>query len=71
MKKIENKIKKIFDYQRFENNKDLQNVINETEDRAFCNCKSLNDEKLLAIVGGKKANTKSSAFIKENFKNED
>ena len=49
---IENLIKKLFDYQRFEKNKDLQKIINDIEDR-YPENELLGDYQLSFVAGGK------------------
>lgn len=47
---MENKLKKLFDYQTFEQNKELQKIIDETLD--FEPAFSLTDDMLGAVAGG-------------------
>lgn len=58
---MENKLKKLFDYQTFEQNKELQKIIDEALD--FETSFSLSDDMLGAVAGG--------AIIKPDKQQED
>ena len=47
---MENKLRKLFEYQKFEQNKDLQNIINES--LQYETTTVLSDEMLGAVAGG-------------------
>ena len=50
---MEKKLKKLFDYQRFSNNKELQKMINDTEER-YPEKVAIADEVLNFAFGGRK-----------------
>ena len=54
---IEKKLKKLFDYQRYEKNKDLQHIINDVENR-FPEEVMINDYELSFVAGGKNVDVK-------------
>lgn len=49
MNKMKNKLYKLFDYQKFEKNKHLENIIEECNEDVFV----LSDDLLGAVAGGK------------------
>ncbi|MCR5626414.1 MAG: hypothetical protein K6F99_03755 [Lachnospiraceae bacterium] len=55
-----NGLKNIFDYQKFEHNKELDNVIKETEERFGISEKLITDEELDMVAGGAMEQSNSS-----------
>ena len=53
MKDFENRLKNLFDYQRFEKNKELQRIINGVLDRHDSSAVLLTDSQLSFAAGGK------------------
>lgn len=53
MGKFENKLSNLFDYQRFERNKDLQRIINNVQERYDTEAVLLSEAELSFAVGGK------------------
>lgn len=53
MGKFENKLSNLFDYQRFERNKDLQRIINNVQERYDTGAVLLSEAELSFAVGGK------------------
>lgn len=53
MGKFENKLTSLFDYQRFERNKDLQRVINNVQERYDTGAVLLSETELSFAAGGK------------------
>ncbi len=51
---MENKLFKLFDYQKFSKNKDLQKIIDDVEER-YQNEYVLSDDSLAFAAGGKKS----------------
>ena len=50
---IEKKLNKLFDFQKFEKNKDLQRIINDVEER-YSESEVIGDYQLSFVAGGKK-----------------
>ncbi len=53
MGKFENKLSNLFDYQRFERNKDLQRIINNVQERYDTGAVLLSEAELSFAAGGK------------------
>ena len=53
MKNIETKLLKLFDYQRFEKNKELNRIINKVEDKYLEDFSYVEEESLVFVSAGK------------------
>lgn len=53
MKNIETKLLKLFDYQRFEKNKELNRIINNVEDKYLEDFSYIEEGNLAFVSGGK------------------
>lgn len=60
---MENKLKKLFDYQKFEQNKDLQDVIDSTV--VYDGAVSLSDDLLGSVAGGQNKEEKKKEIKDE------
>ena len=72
MGKFENKLTSLFDYQRFERNKDLQRVINNVEKRYDTGAVLLTEAELSFAAGGKtldKIKTAKEKILEDADKN--
>ena len=61
---MENKLRQLFDYQKFENNAALAKIIEDTESRMSC---ELLDEDLAYVAGGRGGNEQGFIRNKEQL----